>query len=801
MIGNSFFGITKNIVTTTVVAVLISFMMAFVLLPQISNESISEVEFVGKLSNKEENGINKVIYDNKNFYVEYKNQDEIFLITDIKNNEMFTDLLTLNKVNYSQQSTKHDYVEAALLSVKTFGLLLILSIVFIYFDFRAGFKKNPAHENIGFFGFFIKDFGKVYSEEFFVKINKDTNIFQNKVFALCFILIFSSSLYVDKTQELSSSIPNEYIYSDLMTDIREGDISYVDIKIEDEVSHLSISDNEGKTHRFKTGDTTQLKVLLDQNKISYNEKNVGESFEWTPYIITFVILIAVLFLVHGVARGLSKKNPLLNGKSFEIVKEKPNVTLEDVKGIDEIKEEISEVVDLLNKKQKTNELGGYTPKGILINGDPGVGKTLLAKAIANETDYNFISTNGSSFAGSLQAQGAENIRNLFKEARENMPCIVFIDEIDGVGRKRGSDRNGSDNDRTLNQLLTELDGFDDEENADIIIIGATNFPEKLDPALTRAGRFDREITVPLPNYKGRMEILSMYINKVKAAKGLDLDFIAHHTSGMSGATLKNLVNEAALLAGRKDKKLIELEDFEEAQAKLVMGHKLAIEMSEKEKWMTAYHEAGHAIISKKIDSEHMKVHKVSIIPRGRALGVTMYIPEGEKYSHSKKELEAGISSLYGGRIAEELLMGQDEVTTGASNDFEVATKKAESMIKYCGLGSNNLLTLGYKDNEFQSNLSENDKNEMQKILKRNYVRACKILQENQNLLREFAKGLMYYDTVEKDQIEAIFNGEDITIHKDSEGNEVSQEVPEEYDILKKDFIVYKKEDEDEEGNS
>ena len=800
MVGNSIFGITKNIIVTTFVAVLISFGMAFTLLPQISQETITETDFVGELSLKEENGINKVIQDGENYYIEYKNQPEIVLISDIKDPTMFKDLLGMKKVLYTEQNTKNDYQGAAILALQTFGVLFCLSIIFIYFEFRSAFKKNPVHENVGFLGFFTSHFGEIYSQDFFKRLANDTTFLKSKIFTICFLAIFCSTLYVEKKQEMNASIPNEYIYSDLVADIREGDISYVDIKIEDNVSFLSVSDKEGNKHEFQTGDTSELKSLLDKKQVSYNENNVGKSIEWTPFIITFFILLVVLLIVSGIGRLFSKKNPLLQGKSFEIVQEKPSVSLEDVKGIDEIKEEISEVVDLLNKKQKTNDLGGYTPKGILINGEPGVGKTLLAKAIAKETDYNFISTNGSAFAGSLQGQGAENIRNLFKEARKNMPCIVFIDEIDGVGRKRGSDRNGGDNDRTLNQLLTELDGFVEEENADIVVVGATNFPEKLDPALTRAGRFDREITVPLPNYKGRMEILDMYIKKVKAEESLDLDFIAHHTSGMSGATLKNLVNEAALLAGRKDKKLIALEDFEEAQAKLVMGHKLAIEMSEKEKWMTAYHEAGHAIISKHLDSEHMKVHKVSIIPRGKALGVTMYIPEGEKYSHSKKELEASISSLYGGRIAEELLMGQDEVTTGASNDFEVATKKAESMIKYCGLGSDNLLTLGYKDNEFQSNLSESDKVEMQKILKRNYIRACKILQDNKILLREFAKGLMYFDTVEKEQIDAIFEGKDITVHDDSSGNEVSQKVPKEYDILLKEFVVYRPEDEEEQQN-
>lgn len=797
MVKNSIFGIAFNLFITTAIAILISTFISMAIYPEISKDQVTKTEFVSMLSDKESSNINKIIQSNNNFYVEFKNKEEIIEITNIKEKEKFVDLIELNKLNYSIINIKNNFQESIILAVKTFAILTLFITLFIYFEFRTTFKKNPMHHDVGFLGFFLSQFGNLYSTDFFKQLSQDTNPFKNKTFLIAFIAIVSSTLYLENTSEIKSSIPNEYIYSDLINDINDGDISYVDITIEDNVSNLAVSDKQGNTHHFKTGDSAQLKAMLNEKGISYNENNTGKSFSWTPYIITFFIMLVVLLIVSGIGRALSKKNPLLQGKSFEIIKEKPNVTLEQVKGIDEIKEEVSEVVDLLNKKQATNELGGYTPKGILINGQPGVGKTLLAKAIANETDYNFISTNGSTFAGSLQGQGAENVRNLFKAARENMPCIVFIDEIDGVGRKRGSDRNGADSDRTLNQLLTELDGFVENENADIVIVGATNFPDKLDPALTRAGRFDREITVPLPNYKGRMEILQMYMKKVKAEEGIDLEFIAHHTSGMSGATLKNLVNEAALLASRKGKKLIQLEDVEEAQAKLAMGHKLSIEMSEKEKWMTAYHEAGHAIVSKHIGEEHMKVHKVSIIPRGRALGVTMYIPEGEKYSHSRKELEASISSLYGGRIAEELLMGSDEVTTGASNDFEVATKKAESMIKYCGLGSNNLLTLGYKDNEFQSNLSAEDKEEMQKILERNYKIACKILQENKNLLREFAKGLIYYDTIDKAQIDALFEGKDITLHKDQEGNEVSQTVPEEYDILKKDFVVYKEDEQQE----
>lgn len=785
----------SNLIGSVVVALFLSFIISMFTLPTISNETLSSQEFIQLIDNSEKKAsINQIIKNNDKLFIEFKKVEELVQIKD-ENVKVVKDAISLNKFNVSEVKIENSFYDTLIMSLYTFIGLFILSAVLVYLNFNGDYIKNTG-KNDGFMKSFFNNYEKIYREPFLKSLSNYTNPFKNVFFLGLFTVIFSFNMILDNSVDQQTSLPNTYIYSNLIEDIESNNISYVDIKIQDGVSHITATDRLGEKHVFTTGDSAQLKSSLNENKISYDESNLGQSFSWTPYIITFFILLAVMLVVSGIGRALQKKNPLMNGKSFEVVQEKPNVSLKDVKGIDEIKGEISEVVELLNKKQKMNELGGKTPKGILIEGEPGVGKTLLAKAIANETDYNFIYTNGSAFAGQLQGQGADNVRNLFKEARKNQPCIIFIDEIDGVGRKHGSNSNGQDSDRTLNELLTQLDGFD-TENDDIVVVGATNFPDKLDPALTRAGRFDREITIPLPNYKGRKEILEMYIAKVKAANNIDLEFIAHHTSGMAGATLENLVNEAALGAGRKGKDLIELEDFEEAQAKLVMGHKLPIEMSEKEKWMTAYHEAGHAIVSLKQDTTHMQVHKVSIIPRGKALGVTMYIPEGEKYSHSKKEIENEISSLYGGRIAEELLMGEDEVTTGASNDFKVATQKAEGMIKHCGLGTDNLLTLGYKDNGYQDSLSNNDKEEMQKILLRNYKKASKTLEENKELLRNMAKALIHFDTIEKEHIDDIMQGKDVT--------EGKQDVPEEYDILKKDFTVYDKikdenEDKEEKGN-
>jgi len=751
-------------------AALILFNLA--ILPTVSNDSVPLEQLSSFV---EKNEINKIIKDDNLFYIEVRGEKYIYPITKLSDEKEIKTLLFNNNIQVVNSDINFNYPSLILYTVFAVFLLFIAVIISIIQVVFKTYEQYNNDSNVGISQHFNTHNKTIYKDAIqnLLKVS-NTNFGTTSLF-LTTILFLSFTYFTLPEQQLGA--PNTYLYSDLITDIKSNNVSYVEISIDSDVSNIKIS-KENTVEHLSTGDTGELKSLLSEYEIKFNEINKGTPFNFTPYVITLLILLSIFFIMSKISKS---KNGFLQQKDFKPIATKPNVSLDDVKGIEEIKDEISEVIELLNNKVGTNSLGGETPRGILIDGAPGVGKTLLAKAIANETNYNFFYTNGSEFAGQLQGQGAGNIKALFKAARENQPAIIFIDEIDGVGQKRGSNLNSSDNDRTLNGLLVELDGFDTSDD-NILVIGATNFPDKLDPALIRAGRFDREITIPLPKYKGRLELLKYFVGKVKASNDIDLNFIAHHTSGFSGASLKNLVNEAALLAGRKNKTTIDSEDFEEAQSKLVMGHKLPIEMSIKEKWNTAYHEAGHVIVSKFSDSQHMKVHKVSIIPRGRSLGVTVYVPEEESYSISKKEIEANISALYGGRIAEELVVGENEVSTGASNDFARATQEAEKMIKHFGLNSSSLLTLGYKDNNNNNGISENDKKTMEEILLRNYVVAAKTLSDNKVLLREFAKALMLFDTIESDQIARIMTGEDITI-----SNEYPNgfDVPEEYDVMKK----------------
>jgi cell division protease FtsH len=784
-------GLLKNIISYTIIAFIISIFISSATLPSVSSETMDVKGATSLISSTNNTTINKVIKNGEQYFLELKGEDDIVEIEAITQPEQFNQLVKQNKIELSETPVSIDYLSTFFLSLNIFLILLSTSLLIIFTDFHSIYKTCNV-ENTSFKQHFFKNYTKLYQPALQQNLINYSNPVKNKLFLAVFIIIFSYSLSNVNTEN-TVGVPNTYIYSDFIADVNSDLISYVEIETKDGVTNLKATTNTNENKYFTIGNADDLKGLLSQKEVRFNEVNQGESTNYTPYIITIVIFIGVFVIFSGIAKGLaSKQGGLFKGKDFKILATKPNVTLNDVKGIEEIKEEITEVVELLNNKVGTNELGGKTPKGILIDGAPGVGKTLLAKAIANETDYNFIYTNGAEFAGQLQGQGADNIKSLFETARANQPAIIFIDEIDGVGQKRGASQNSSDSDRTLNRLLVELDGFDTKED-NIIVVGATNFPDKLDPALIRAGRFDREITIPLPRYKGRLELLEYFIGKVKAESDIDLNFIAHHTSGFSGASLENLVNEAALLAARKNKKTIESEDFEEAQSKLVMGHKLPIEMSEKERWMTAYHEAGHTIIKHKSETKHMHVHKVSIIPRGKALGVTISVPDEEKFSMSKKEIEADIASLYGGRIAEELVVGEDDVSTGASNDFERATQEAEKMIKYFGLNNSSLLTLGYKDTRDSGNLTEADKTTMEGILLRNYKNAAETLSDNKVLLRELSKALMLFDTIEKDQIDRVMNGEDITITKEfPEG----LAVPAEFDILLKNYKVNLFEEED-----
>lgn len=758
----------KNLFLYVVTLVLISAAVFISMQPSISKEEID----LNKVEQRLLKNSNSIVINEKGIFLTLKESPNIYKVKDISNQEL-EKIAKSNNLIIEKRDIPFSIEKLIINNLNILFFALIGVFVFAIIDTLLWRSKLRPELKLGFpLALYIKK--TIENFKNFTNFKDSPLIYTLLIGLIC----YNTFKFVEDSKPFVSS--NGYVYSDLIKDIKQLNVEFVEIQVKDNISQIKVQTKKGEIGVLSVSETTSLKELMNNYEIRYNEKNLGQSFDLTPFIITGIILVIAIVLANVIGRKMANKNSPFASKEFEVLTNlsaNDKISIDKVKGIDEIMPDIKEVIELLKTKNQVNNLGGRTPKAMLFDGSPGVGKTLLAKVIAKETGYNCIVVNGSSFAGQLQGQGTENIKNLFKKARENQPCIIFMDEIDGVGRKRGQSFNGEDSDRTLNQLLVEMDGFS-TDNENLFIIGATNFPERLDPALTRAGRFDRHITIPLPNFKGRMDILNLYLQKVKAASDINLESIAHHTSGFSGAALENLINESALLAARKEKELIDKEDIEEAKDKIMMGNKLAIEMSEKEKWMTAYHESGHALVSLLDNKKNSKVHKISIIPRGRALGVTMYVPEEEKYSVSKEEIEADIRSLYGGRIAEELVLGKSEVSTGASHDFEVATKKAEAMIKHFGLNENSLLTLGYKDQNGQMNLSIEDKKAMEDILKRNYDRSYQILKDNKEMLLLFTKALIYFDSIESDQIENLIKGIDIT-----EGKQIY--IPEGLNILNK----------------
>ncbi|WP_274522266.1 ATP-dependent zinc metalloprotease FtsH [Ectothiorhodospira mobilis] len=491
---------------------------------------------------------------------------------------------------------------------------------------------------------------------------------------------------------------------------------------------------------------------------------------WFPFLLLIAVWIYFMRQMQGGAGG---RGAMSFGKSKArmMSEDQVKVTFGDVAGCDEAKEEVSELVDFLRDPSKFQKLGGTIPRGVLMVGSPGTGKTLLAKAIAGEAKVPFFSISGSDFVEMFVGVGASRVRDMFEQAKKHAPCIIFIDEIDAVGRHRGAGLGGGHDEReqTLNQLLVEMDGFEGSEG--VIVIAATNRPDVLDPALLRPGRFDRQVVVPLPDVRGREQILKVHMRKVPLAENVRSDLIARGTPGFSGADLANLVNEAALFAARANKRLVEMVDFERAKDKIMMGaERKSMVMSEDEKKLTAYHEAGHAIVGRLVP-EHDPVYKVSIIPRGRALGVTMFLPDEDRYSHSKTRLDSQICSLFGGRIAEEIIFGSDKVTTGASNDIERATSIARNMVTKWGL-SDRLGPLSYGEDEGEvflgrqvtqhKQMSDETAHaideEIRRIIDSSYERARNILNENLDKLHTMAQALMKYETIDLDQINDIMDG-------------------------------------------
>ncbi len=568
-------------------------------------------------------------------------------------------------------------------------------------------------------------------------------------------------------------------YSDFIREVQQGNVSEVTI------SGVNIVGQKSNGTRFNTIRPYIEDPKLIDDLLSHDVRIRGQEPEqqsiWTQLLVAsfpILIIIAVfMFFMRQMQGGGvgGKGGPMAFGKSKAkmLTEDQVKVTFADVAGVDEAKEDVKELVDFLREPDKFQRLGGRIPRGILMVGQPGTGKTLLAKAIAGEAKVPFFSISGSDFVEMFVGVGASRVRDMFDQAKKQSPCIIFIDEIDAVGRHRGAGVGGGHDEReqTLNQLLVEMDGF--EGNEGVIVIAATNRPDVLDPALLRPGRFDRQVVVGLPDIRGREQILKVHMRKVPISDGVDESVLARATPGFSGADLANLVNEAALFAARASKQRVTMEEFEKAKDKIMMGaERKSMVMSDKEKLNTAYHEAGHAIVGRLVP-EHDPVYKVSIIPRGRALGVTMFLPEEDRYSHSKTSILSQICSLYGGRIAEEMTLGSEGVTTGASNDIQRATQMAHNMVKKWGL-SERLGPLQYDDQEdhvflgrsaasggnkvLSSDTTKAIDEEVRSIIDNCYARAKNLLEENRDMLEAMKDALLEWETIDAGQIDDIMAG-------------------------------------------
>ncbi|MFJ4609288.1 ATP-dependent zinc metalloprotease FtsH [Pseudomonas atacamensis] len=575
----------------------------------------------------------------------------------------------------------------------------------------------------------------------------------------------------------SQNEPQTLNYSDLIQQVKDGKVERV--AVDGYVITGKRTDGDSfKTIRPAIQDNGLIGDLVD-NHVVVEGKQPEQQSIWTQLLVAsfpiLVIIAVFMFFMRQMQGGAGGKGgPMSFGKSKArlLSEDQVKTTLADVAGCDEAKEEVGELVEFLRDPGKFQRLGGRIPRGVLMVGPPGTGKTLLAKAIAGEAKVPFFTISGSDFVEMFVGVGASRVRDMFEQAKKHAPCIIFIDEIDAVGRHRGAGMGGGHDEReqTLNQLLVEMDGF--EMNDGIIVIAATNRPDVLDPALLRPGRFDRQVVVGLPDIRGREQILKVHMRKVPMGDDVAPAVIARGTPGFSGADLANLVNEASLFAARSGKRIVEMKEFELAKDKIMMGaERKSMVMSEKEKQNTAYHEAGHAIVGRVVP-EHDPVYKVSIIPRGRALGVTMFLPEEDRYSLSKRALISQICSLYGGRIAEEMTLGFDGVTTGASNDIMRASQIARNMVTKWGL-SEKLGPLMYAEEEgevflgrggggqaasFSGETAKLIDSEVRSIIDQCYGTAKQILTDNRDKLDAMADALMKYETIDAEQIDDIMAG-------------------------------------------
>ncbi len=569
----------------------------------------------------------------------------------------------------------------------------------------------------------------------------------------------------------------EIAYDQFVADVNNGRVDEVLFKSKGQRIEGQYSDgNEFVTFNPETTTSALVGDLLEHNvriKAAPPESTsiLTQIFiSWFP----FLLLIAVwIFFMRQMQGGGAGKGAMSFGKNKAKLmgEDQVKVTFNDVAGVDEAKEEVVELVDFLKDPAKFQQLGGQIPRGVLMVGPPGTGKTLLAKAIAGEAKVPFFTISGSDFVEMFVGVGASRVRDMFEQAKKHAPCIIFIDEIDAVGRQRGAGLGGGHDEReqTLNQLLVEMDGF--EGNEGVIVISATNRPDVLDPALLRPGRFDRQVTVPLPDLRGREHILRVHMQKLPCADDVSSRKIGRGTPGFSGADLANLVNEAALFAARGNRKNVSMDEFERAKDKLIMGaERKSMVMKEDEKRLTAYHEAGHAIVGRLVP-DHDPVYKVSIIPRGQAMGITMFLPEEDRYSLTKQGIQSQLSSLFGGRIAEQLVFGHERVTTGASNDIERATQIARNMVTKWGMsGKLGPLSYGEDENEVflgrsvtqHKQMSDDTQHaideEIRHFIDQNYERAERILRENMDKLHAMADALLKYETIDDHQIQAIMEG-------------------------------------------
>ncbi len=567
----------------------------------------------------------------------------------------------------------------------------------------------------------------------------------------------------------------QYTYSQFISAVDKGEVDRVDIQ--DQTIEGVTKNNQRFSTYLPMQDPYLLGSLMKQGVsvrgVPPKQQSLLMHFllSWGP----FLLLIAVwIFFMRQMQGGGSKGGPLSFGRSKArlLGEDQVKITFDDVAGVEEAKEEVSELVEFLRDPAKFQKLGGKMPCGVLLVGAPGTGKTLLAKAVAGEAKVPFFTISGSDFVEMFVGVGASRVRDMFDQAKKRAPCIIFIDEIDAVGRHRGAGLGGGHDEReqTLNQLLVEMDGFEGKEG--IIVMAATNRPDVLDPALLRPGRFDRQVVVPLPDIKGREAILRVHMKKLPLDKEVKPSVFARGTPGFSGADLANLVNEAALFAARAGRRLVTVSDFEKAKDKIMMGaERRSMVMNEKEKRLTAYHEAGHAIVGLNV-KDHDPVYKVSIIPRGRALGVTMFLPEEDRYSYSLLRLKSQMTGLFGGRIAELLIFGPEYVTTGASNDIERATEIARNMVTKWGLSEKlGPLTYGEEQGEVflgrtmtqrkeisESTSSEID-TEIRRIVDEAYIHAKQILEANLDKLHLMAEALIKYETIDERQIQEIMSGQ------------------------------------------